>query len=181
LYLSEPTAAFRIGNVLPDLVSQSSLKELPPKYLPGVQCHHRIDAFTDSHPVFRRSIARLDRAQRRFGGVLMDMFYDHFLAAEWNRFSDQSLEEFTKSVYADFDEHLHELPATATDALKRMRAGDWLGSYRTVEGIRIALNRIGARLRKPQILGVAVGELESHYEPLQKDFHEFFPLLRAHV
>lgn len=181
LYLSEPDAAFRVGNVLPDLVPQSTLQALPPEFARGVACHRRIDAFTDSHPIFRQSIARLGPTHRRFGGVVMDMFYDHFLAANWERFSDEPLLQFTQSVYADLETCFPEVPGHAADVLRRMSADDWLGSYREVASIRLALNGIGRRLRKPRSLGDAVEELERHYEPLQKDFYNFFPLLREHA
>src|SRR5262245_37378391 len=101
LLLSEPSAAFRIGNVLPDILSLAELRCLPAEYLAGAECHWRIDAFTDSHPVFRRSMARLTPPHRRFGGVLMDLFYDHFLAVDWSSHASVPLEQFAQSVYAD--------------------------------------------------------------------------------
>ncbi|MEI9895635.1 MAG: hypothetical protein WDN28_17535 [Chthoniobacter sp.] len=55
LYLSEPNAAFRLGNLLPDLASATALAGLPGEFQAGIQRHRRIDAFTDRHPVFRRS------------------------------------------------------------------------------------------------------------------------------
>lgn len=181
LFLSEPTAAFRIGNLLPDLVPAASLRELPAEFLRGVECHRRIDAFTDSHPVVRRSIARLAPPHRRFGGVLMDLFYDHFLAVDWENHSEVTLEQFTRSVYADFEANRHELPPAATETLQGMRNADWLCSYRETANVRLSLDRIGSRLRKPQALGGSVAELERNYAALHADFTEFFPELRAHV
>jgi acyl carrier protein phosphodiesterase len=181
LFLSEPNAAFRMGNLLPDLVPAASLRALPAEILRGVECHRRIDAFTDSHPVVRRSIARLVSPHRRFGGVLMDMFYDHFLAVDWESYSAVGLEQFTRSVYADFEANWHEIPPAATETLQRMRDADWLGSYQEIANVRIALDRIGSRLRKPQPLGGSVAELERNYGAFRSDFTEFFPELRAHV
>src|SRR5688572_426656 len=94
LLLSEPTPEFRIGNLLPDLLPASELQTLSPIFRRGVECHRRIDAFTDTHPVFRRSVARLVPPHRRFGGVLIDLFYDHFLATNWRQYSPIPLDEF---------------------------------------------------------------------------------------
>lgn len=181
LFLSEPSAAFRIGNLLPDLLPAAGLRDLPAEFLRGAECHRRIDAFTDSHPVVRRSVARLVAPHRRFGGVLIDLFYDHFLAVGWKNYSAVTLEQFTGSVYKDFETNEHELPPEVTATLQKMRSADWLGSYREIANVRLALDRIGLRLRKPRALGGSVVELERNYGSLHADFTEFFPELRVHV
>jgi acyl carrier protein phosphodiesterase len=181
LLLSEPTPEFRLGNLLPDLLPTSELNTLAPIFRRGVECHRRIDAFTDAHPVFRRSVARLVPPHRRFGGVVMDMFYDHFLAANWPQYAPLPLREFTRSVYQDLEKHAMELPPDVAARLRQMGRDDWLGSYRDPANVRIALDRIGARLRRPQPLGEAVTQLERNYAELQADFAEFFPELRLFV
>jgi len=181
VFLSEPTAAFRIGNLLPDLLPATGLRELPVAFMPGVECHRRIDVFTDTHPIVRRSIARLAPPHRRFGGILMDLFYDHFLAVGWQSYSVQPLEQFTQSVYASFETLRHELPVEVARLFQRMQSEDWLCSYREIANVRLALDRIGSRLRKPQALGGSVVELERNYGALRDDFTEFFPELRTHV
>jgi acyl carrier protein phosphodiesterase len=181
LYLSEPAAEFRIGNVIADALLVAEVKALPSAYQRGVERHRTIDAFTDAHPVVRRSIGRLVPPHRRFGGVLIDMFYDHFLATNWSRFSEVTLEEFAKRVYAEFEMHEQQLPSEAMKMLQHIRTKDRLCSYREVAGVRHALEGIGMRLRRPYQLGESIVELERHYEALQEDFMEFFPLLRAQV
>lgn len=181
LYLSEPTPAFRLGNLLPDLAPMAALAHLPPEFQAGIQCHRRIDAFTDSHPVFRRSIERLGPTFRRFGGVLTDIFYDHILAREWDSFATTPLVEFAAEVYASFDAQWSHVPEEARERLQAMREADWIGSYRHIEGITEALTRIGGRLRRPTDLAASVPIFIREYEAFRADFGEFFPQLIAHV
>lgn len=73
-------------------------------YSPGIQrgihLHRFIDSYTDAHPVFRQSKSRLHGKQfGHYTGVIMDMFYDHFLAANWDEFHHQPLETFTSNFY----------------------------------------------------------------------------------
>jgi len=110
LYLSEPDPAFRLGNLLPDLIPARSLTSLPAEFQKGVGQHRRIDAFTDSHPVVRRSIQRIEPSSRRFGGILCDIFYDHFLARDWASYSSQLLPEFARTIYASFDQYRASIP-----------------------------------------------------------------------
>src|SRR3954453_8270205 len=95
LSLSEPTPAFRIGNLLPDLAPVSTLAYLPADYRRGMQQHQRIDAFTDAPELARRSILRVHAPFRRYAAILVDMFYDPFLARAWSAWSPTPLDEFT--------------------------------------------------------------------------------------
>jgi acyl carrier protein phosphodiesterase len=181
LLLSEPSPEFRIGNLLPDILGQAELAELPEKFQYGISQHFRIDAFTDSHPVVKQSVRRISPQFRRYAGILVDVFYDHILARDWDSHAVVSLEDFAASVYASFDAYRSEIPPTAFSVFERMRAGDWLCSYRQTDGIRLTLDRLGSRLRKPAALGRATEELEFHYTNFQADFTAFFPDLRAKV
>jgi acyl carrier protein phosphodiesterase len=181
LFLSEPTPAFRVGNLLPDLVPPSALVDLDPEFLRGVRQHQRIDKFTDSHPVVRQSIGRLEPPFRRFGGIVIDMFYDHFLACDWERYSDVPLPDFIADVYESFESCRPQIPPEAFSMLEQMKHGNWLSSYSEIDGVSTALGRIGQRLRKPVPLAATVPVLQSHYESFHVDFAAFFPELVSHV
>jgi len=181
LFLSEPSPEFRLGNLLPDLVGPDQLRGLPPEVMRGVACHRRIDAFTDRHVIVRQSIARLSGTYRRFGGILIDVFYDHFLAAGWPRYAAGPLETFAHEVYRSFEKLEAIVPAGAVEPLRRMRQSDFLCSYQTVPGIELALTRIGGRFRKSVNLGPAVAELQREYDVLRSDFEWFFPELCGEV
>jgi acyl carrier protein phosphodiesterase len=181
LHLSEPLPEFRLGNVLPDLLGARELAALPAEFQRGVTCHRRIDAFTDAHPCFRQSVARLAPPFRRFGGIIMDVFYDHLLAVNWRVHANVPLRQAVDDFYHSFDVHRGELPVHVWPVLERMREQDWLGSYGDLAGVRLALNRIGCRLRQPRELDACGPELEQNYAVLAGDFARFYPELRAHV
>jgi acyl carrier protein phosphodiesterase len=181
LYLSDPDPAFRIGNLLPDLLPGGSLPSLPAEFQPGIAQHLRIDSFTDAHPVFRRSIQRVEPPFRRFAGILTDLFYDHFLSRDWPAYSREPLPDFTQSIYASFDQFGAQLPALACERLELMRVHDWLSSYHDLAGLTLALTRISKRFRRPVELAPAIAVLEQHYDDFQADFRAFFPELQSHV
>ncbi|SKB07482.1 Acyl carrier protein phosphodiesterase [Prosthecobacter debontii] len=181
LFLSEPTPAFRIGNLLPDLVSFTALTDLPSEYQRGIRQHRKIDAFTDAHPVFKRSVQRLGPSFRRFGGILMDVFYDHFLSRAWASYSPTPLADFTNEVYASFESRWQEIPSEAHAPLQGMREYNWLCSYGNMRDLEITLQRIGRRFRRPVDLAAAMPVLQEHYGAIHADFEEFFPILIEHV
>jgi acyl carrier protein phosphodiesterase len=185
VYLSEPGAECRLGNLLADLVKGKARQAMSAAFLRGVACHQAVDAFTDFHPLVHRSRARLAPRWGRVGGILVDVFYDHFLARDWPRYSPVPLAEFTAGVYADLRSIQADLPAEARAGLERLIAEDRLGSYRTVAGIEDALRRVSARLAartgRDFALGRAVVELTANDAGLAGDFAAFFPELCAHV
>ena len=178
LVLSDPTPAYRVGNVLADILPIGELRELPEPFQAGIARHRAIDSFTDKHPVFRGSVARLDPKFRRYGGVVMDIFYDHLLTASWPQHESIDLARFVEQFHDDVEQCRHDIPSGAYAILRRMRADAWLTSYGDVDGVRLTLNRISRRLRRPFDLGAAATELTRLYPGLEQDFANFFPEIR---
>ena len=162
-------------------MTRQELEAAPEAFRGGIECHRRIDVFTDTHPVVRRSARRLSSPHRRFAPILIDIFYDHFLSADWNHYWAQPIDAFVEEIYDTFDSHRAQLPPVTNDVLQRMRVENWLGSYGEITGVQRTLERVARRLRRPVALGDAVVELEKNYRQLEADFEEFFPELRAHI
>jgi acyl carrier protein phosphodiesterase len=172
---NEPEAV--IGSLMGDFVKGRVDPAHPPVLRHAILQHRRIDSFTDAHPLVKRSKQRIRPEFRRYAGILIDVFYDHFLATEWRCYAEVSLDEFTEYVYAQVSRHLRTLPSRMQLSMRYMMANDLLRSYRTVGGIGRALRGIETRLRRPSRLGEAVTELEGAYLTLRDDFTEFFPQL----
>lgn len=180
LVLSESSPEYRVGNVLADLLPIADLRALPEPFQAGIARHRAIDSFTDRHPAFRRSVARLDPPFRRYGGVIVDIFYDHLLTAHWPEHSEAQLDEFVAQFHDDVDRCRDAIPRDALAVMRRMRTDEWLTSYGDVAGVRLTLDRIAKRLRRPLQLGGAAEYLDRHHDAFDADFGEFFPLIRSH-
>ena len=178
LHLAAPDPRARVGALLPDLVDRCVLDAVAPVFRPAIAEHHLIDSFTDSHAVFARSRARFSPGLRRFSGILVDVFYDHFLTLNWPEASHASAQELVAAFYQDMDDHAHELPASVNEQLGDIRAGDWLRNYGTMAGLHDTLLRLGRRLRRPVNLTAALDDLSAHYTAFDHDFREFYPELQ---
>src|SRR5688572_12619215 len=108
----------------------------------GALRHRAIDAYTDAHPVVRRSRTRIGARHRRFSGVLVDVFYDYLLASRWERYSTVSLDAFTTTFYAQAAASGIGLPEDARNTLDRIIEHDLLGAYRRLEGVEQSLRRL---------------------------------------
>ena len=175
MLVSPDTPHAMLGNFLADLVKGDVQGRFPPEVVEGIRHHRRVDHFTDSHAVFAASRSLVSASRRRYAGVIIDVLYDHFLAASWDRYCATGLDEFVTGVYANLGRHRVAIPHPAPMVIGKMVAEDWLRSYRTIDGIDRTFQRISRRIRRENPLAAAVEELEQNYHLLEDHFHTFFP------
>ena len=152
----------------------------PPRITKGLELHRRIDSFAGRHPAFIASKRRISSDYGHYRGILVDLYYDHFLAAEWESFSDEPFELFVAKAWRIMREHGEILPQRLQARLEEIFTR-WLPSYRQVEGVDAVLRRMAARVGRPNPLGGGAAELARHYGELREDCFRFFPDARRYV
>jgi acyl carrier protein phosphodiesterase len=176
LFLSAPDEDSLLGSMLGDFVKGPIAGRYPEAVARAIAAHRALDSFTDSHPSVQRSKARISPERRRYAGIMIDMFYDHFLARDWLEYHHQPLAQFSARVYALLERRYAELPDRLQAMLPHMKRGDWFSSYAEVEAIDAALNRLSQRLTRSNPLFSSAQELRLHYAELEQDFRSFLPL-----
>jgi acyl carrier protein phosphodiesterase len=178
LHLAAHTRSSLTGNLLGDFVKGPLPTGLAAHFDEGIWLHRKIDGFTDSHPEHKAAVACFEAPWRRFGGIAVDMIYDHWLSQHWEQFSAKPLPHFLQHSYDQLlADHPH-LPDGLPLPLKRMADQNWIASYRHREGLGQALNGIGHRLRRPVPLGEALLTLdESQWQKCEAGFLRFYPAL----
>ncbi len=179
VFLAADSPEAVVGAMLGDFVKGAAKNNYPPIIQYNIELHRSIDSYTDAHPIVRAAKPFIAPERRRFAGILLDIFYDHYLAKHWTTFSDVELSAFTANVYAALREHQAHLPDKLQRMVPFMVAEDWLGSYRQVEWIELTLQRMARRVRRSESLATGITELHDNYTQFESDFLEFFPdLLR---
>jgi acyl carrier protein phosphodiesterase len=178
LYLSGDDPEVQLGNFIGDFVKGRSPElEYPTKVAIGIHLHRLIDAFTDSHAVVRESKIRLRPFYRHYSGVIVDIFYDHFLAINWHKHHAEPLQDFTRGFYALADTESHRLPQKARYVLPFMKKNDWLTNYSKIEGIEKVLGGMARRTPFESGMEKATADLVRHYDAFEKEYFEFMPQL----
>ncbi len=178
-HLSAGDDALLVGALLGDFIKGPLPGRLPPGLERGVYLHRRIDAFTDTHPQLRQWQRQFRPEFRRYGGIMLDVLFDHFLSRHWTTFHHQPLDHFSAEVYALLQQHVQS-PAAARDQAQRLVLHDVLGNYRHWPTVPAALERIHQRLQRHNPLDRAAAELEPYYAELEQTFLAFYPQLVAH-
>jgi acyl carrier protein phosphodiesterase len=173
LFFSDPTPGCRLGALMGDYVKGRLDESYPPEIRRGMQQHRLLDRFAETNRHFRRSRQRLCPTFRHCRGIMVDVFYDHFLARNWQDYSPVRLESFAASIYRLLEEQRSILPPALRKAVPRMVAADWLVACRETGPLDGVLRRLAARLSRPTPLEKGLEELLRHYRDLENDFSRF--------
>lgn len=180
MYLSGVDPELLVGNFMGDFVKGRVGDAYPPRIREGIVLHRRIDTFAQHHPLFHQSRQRLAARYGLYRGVLVDVFYDHFLALEWEEWSDEPLAVWLARVRLIVEGYRSYLPERL-QGFVAVLFEDLLPSYREVTGIGRALERMARRVRRPNPLAGGEEELVRHYAGLGDDFRQFLPEAREFV
>ena len=176
-YLSGCNEEIIVGNFMGDYVKGKNYVHLPELVRKGVMIHRDIDTFTDTHSITRRSRMRLIEKYRKYSGVIVDIFYDHFLAALWMDYCALPLKEYVDRTYALLKRNYKSLPQGIKVWFPTFLENNWMLAYQNVEGIELVLDRMSANTSLPDHTAFAISTLREEYEGFQKDFTDFFPLI----
>jgi acyl carrier protein phosphodiesterase len=181
IYLSGDNEELKIGNFIADSVKGKQYLEYPPGIVDGIVLHRSIDTFTDTHPIVSRSVERLFERYGHYSRVIVDILYDHFLAANWKDYSDIPLKIYTEDFYKLLQDNFKILPKQVQNFLPYMVADNWLYNYRKIEGIEKILFQMNRRIKYRAKMHLAVEELREFYEEFEDEFTRFFEELRTYV
>lgn len=174
IYLSGPSDLIKIGNFIADGVRGNQYLTFDPQIQKGIVLHRAIDTFTDAHPLFRKCTKRLHSHYHHYSGVIVDVFFDHFLAKNWNLHSKESLEDFVQNFYISLSTYEMHLTEKAKMMQPYMIEQNWLLSYQSCDGIEKILTQMDRRTKNVSMMRNSVVELKLYYSEFEQDFTHFF-------
>jgi acyl carrier protein phosphodiesterase len=182
LYLSGNDPNIQLGNFIGDFVKGRNLTEqFDAEIAKGIELHRSIDEFTDRHPVVKQSKARLREKYRHYAAVIVDIYYDHYLAKNWDQFHKTFLPDYAESVYEMIMSRENILPEKVKWIMPYMIKQNWLANYARIEGIGRVLGGMSRRTAFDSKMNEAVDDLKVSYSEFEQEFFEFFPELKHHA
>ena len=177
IHLSGNNEKIIVGNFIGDFIKGKQIEELDKDVRKGVELHRAIDQFTDSHEIVVERKKRLRAEFGHYSPVIVDVFYDHFLAKNWRSFHQIELSRFCQEFYNLMARNNEFLPDQVKHMLKYMKRDNWLNGYQYVEGIHRALSGMARRTKFESGMEKASKNLKEHYDMYEKEFKDFYPLL----
>ena len=181
VYLSGKNDHIRIGNFMADGIHGKNFDAFPADVQKGIRLHREIDSFTDFHPIFRQSKHRLHERYGHYSGVIMDIFYDHFLAKNFSKYSEIPLEEFVQNFYKVLDTNFDILTPRFQNILPILKLENWFLLYATTEGLTHILHMMDRRTKLRSKMQFSIEELKLFYSEFESEFTLFFAEVQAFV
>ncbi len=164
------------GNFLGDFVKGKLYKGCyTPGIRRGIMMHRRIDAWTDSHKITKECTRLISTGRRRWSRVILDIFYDHLLAVNWEKYSDNNLEDFLEKAYGIILGAADMFPEGKAARIKSIVEGGWIDRYSTISGLSVVFDVMSRRIKRENPLYGSEQELVAHYNELEWNFNQFFP------
>lgn len=180
IYLSGENDLVKIGNFMADSIRGHSYDVYPMEIQKGILLHRSIDSFTDMHPIYRQSKHRLHEKYGHYSGVIMDIFYDHFLAKNWSVYSDENLVDYADKFYHLLKDNYDMLTERVKGMLPYLIARNWFVSYATIEGLQMIMFQMDHRTKNRVDMHESMVELQKFYSEFENEFTLFFEELRLH-
>lgn len=172
MLLSGHDEQLMVGNFMGDFVKGPLDDTYPVPIRNGLLLHRKIDCFAQGNSSFQTSRLRISPRFGLYRGVLVDLYYDHFLALGWQQWSLVDFDEYLAASRKVLDRYLPLMPPRLQEFMPII-FNDLLPSYATISGIDAALKRMSRRVRRDNPLGSGTNELVLHYNELKSDFESF--------
>jgi len=174
IYLSGDDDLIKIGNFMGDYVKGNAYQMYPDNIQKGIRLHRSIDSFTDRNRTAIKAKELFYIQYHKYAGIVIDILYDHFLASNWNRFSDVPLNDYAQNFYSLMLKYEFMMPTEVQVFIPKLIANNRLYSYRTVEGIGSVLSTMSKYTSLPDYSEFAILTLKENYSFLEENFFTFF-------
>lgn len=173
LYLSGDDVDIRLGNFIGDHVKGRFLSRYSDGVQRGIFLHRAIDYFTDNHTCTSDIKQHFREGYGKYAGVVVDIFYDHFLAHYWGSFSPYPLKNFTRKFYYQMVQRYRELPRSARNILPFIIQSNRLYTYHSIDGIRKTMEIMSRTTSLPDQTDYAISTLLENYIEIRTQFQQF--------
>jgi acyl carrier protein phosphodiesterase len=182
LLLAGDDEGLRLGAILGDFVrGKQALAQFDAGIQHGIMLHRHIDTHTDSQAGVSELRAWLDPPFRRYGGIIIDLGFDHELAKRWQSYSETSLEEFDEGVRETLARHNSLLPERLKGFMRYADRRGLFATYLDESEILHSLRGVGRRLSRSNPLH-RVDEIWDEFEPVMSgSFETVFKQIQSEV
>jgi acyl carrier protein phosphodiesterase len=181
VFLSGEDEEIVIGNFIGDYVKGINFRKYSDSIKKGILLHRDIDTFTDRNKKVRKSKSLFKNRYGKYSGIIIDIFYDHFLTKNWSEFSSVPLKDFTLNLHKILNKYFDILPEKVKQFVPSFINNDWIKYYKSVFGIKQVLKRMSSITTLPDETSYAINVLKDNYNVLESDFLDYFPELAGYV
>ena len=174
VYLSGNNKDIVIGNFITNNIKGNNYKKFNINWQKGILLHRFIDSYTDSHYIFREHSKLFFNSHRHYSRVLIDIFYDHFLAKNWKKYSLTTLVSFELDFYKTLKENINKFPSDILNKINFFINQNLFTKYSSIEGLIHVLKKMEKKTVYESNLATSIDKFISFSPKMELQFFIFF-------
>lgn len=174
VYLSFENEEILIGNFISDFITNKDRSKYNEGIQKGIALHHKIDDFTDNHPLVRQVNDLIRPSQGKYSPVVSDIYFDHFLIKKWFDYSENQLTDYIQEVYKVLNKYIDLFPDNLKTLTPIMIRDNFLLACENEERLRKTFQRIANRAKFANHFSKAYDDLIENYDTIEHYFGQFF-------
>ncbi len=173
-FLSNNNADLLIGNFIADHLRGNNFEGYSQEVQKGILLHRKIHEFTDNHPNFKQAKRLFYNGFEKHSGILIDIYFDYFLAKNFKKHSNISLNEFSKNTYSVYKLNQAILPITSSRFLEYVLKNNIYQAYSSLKGIETVLFHLSNRIKHNVWLNNSIEIFKQNEQILNSHFKNLF-------
>ena len=164
-----------VGSLLGDFWRGALDPAWPAALARGVRLHRRTDSFTDTHPAVAAVRTLFEPPLRRYAGILLDVWFDHVLARDFERHVGEAAEPRLARVYVALANVPPGVPPTFALFAQRTVAHRTLSRYVDPDYVEAVYEHIARRLSHDNPVAHAMPAVAALDAPIARAFEVVWP------
>ncbi|MBX9853629.1 MAG: acyl carrier protein phosphodiesterase [Cytophagaceae bacterium] len=182
LFFSENKSEnFTTGLIIGNGARQNYISRYNDEILKGILLAEKIRDFTENNEFVKASQNRLSTKHSKHKDFIIQVFYDHLLASNWEKYSSLPIEAFSEKIYNNIMENIILFPYKIRKFSPEMISKKWIGGLTTIEGTHRYVNMLFKKERFTNNLEHSLFELVESYQDYKKDFEQYFESLQVTI
>lgn len=161
---------------------KGSVKKLENKKLKNaVILHRQIDNFIDNNNEVLKLKLDLYKELPKVAGIAIDLYFDHLLAKNWNKYHKQSLKDYLDDFFDQVPQLIYQFEEKKQiifhpffkQLISRIHKENWILNYKNREGLLFACTGLSKRISFENNLNEGHIVFLKHQDKILKTFEEF--------
>ncbi|MFN6014756.1 MAG: ACP phosphodiesterase [Flavobacteriales bacterium] len=173
LYFSNNDHELMYANLFGDHIKGSQLDKFPSSVKKGILLHRKIDYFIDHHPAVIGLLHMLYHELPKVAGIAVDLYFDHLLAVNWNKYHTKDLDEFLVEFYTYVPNNWNHYSKDFQILIGNMRKFRCMNYYAKFEGLEKDSEGVSSRISFDNTLKDAPAIFLKHRTEIESSFSAF--------
>jgi acyl carrier protein phosphodiesterase len=173
LYFSRNDHELMYANLFGDHVKGTHLENYPESIRQGIFLHRSIDHYIDHHPAVIELLHSLYTELPKVAGIAVDLYFDHLLAVNWNKYHSEDLESYLERFYTYEPTVWQHFPEDFRTFISQMKKYRWMNYYARFEGLEKSSEGVASRISFPNKLKDAPIVFLKYRERIENSFFTY--------